>query len=277
MYVADSTGADVHEVAAGLRSPSLDAFGNLYALDGTSVDVFAPGAGRQATIPTGAAAPTELAVAPYGGRLAVTDGTPLAGPTTLDVISRSGAPISAITNGFGGYWIGPLGLTASVVNQSGNALVFNHVILDNGLFRRPLWFPDTGVPAPGIAAALEYAPNPQRTEAAVVIFVGAPGNAGEELVLIPISSSLAPTAGGATTLPSCAIGDDFQLAPGNSFAWSPDGTAIAFTTQNGIATATIGSTFSSDCSQVGPEQLVIPDGVQPSWGPSDSRNFPAPG
>jgi hypothetical protein len=276
VYVADSTGADPQEVATGVSSPSLAANGDLYALNaaGSAVDLYAPGAGTSSTIPIAASGANQLAVSPSGASLAWTTGSPFSTSTTVGVLTVKSNTTQTITNGMYPHW-GSLGrLAVSSLNIS--TLAHNATIDYFNRLAIPTWSP--GMTGIFYNLVLEYAPNPEGTLAAAVVDQVGPGpTGGPALVVFPINPlTLAPTGGNpAVTLAWCEVDPNFVEGPGDSVAWAPNGSALAYNTIGGISEVTVGK-WAANCSQIGTPQLVIANGYDPSWGPSNDRDFPTP-
>jgi hypothetical protein len=276
VYVADSTGADPVEVATGVSSPSLAANGDLYVLNsaGSAVDVYAPGVGASSTIPISASGANQLAVSPSGGSLAWTTGSLFSTPTTVGVLTVKSNTTQTIANGMYPHWATFGRLAVSSLNIS--TLAHDATIDYFNRLAIPTWSPGmTGIFA---NLVLEYAPNPQGTLAAAVVDQVGPGpTGGPALVVFPINPlTLAPTGGNpAATLAWCGVDPNFSEGPGDSVAWAPNGSALAYNTTDGISQVTVGK-WTGSCSQIGAPQLVIADGYDPSWGPSNDRDFPAP-
>lgn len=277
VYVADSTGADVTQVAGGITSPSLARNGDVYALNaaGNAVDVYAPGSGLVNTISISGSGASQLAVSPSGGSLAWTDGAPLSSATTLNVLTLKSNTTQTIANGLGPHWATLGRLAVSTLNLS---TIQSEALTDFfNKFSLPVWNPDAGVSAPFVGLVLEYAPNPSGTLAAAVADIVGPGPpVGPFLIVFPINPlAFAPTGGNPlVTDAACQVDTNFLDGPGIAIAWAPNGSALAYDTNSGIAEATVGKWTAGNCAAVvGTPQLVIPNGYAPSWGPSNDRNF----
>lgn len=274
VYVASSTGTDVHEVATGVTSPSLAANGDLYALAGNQVDVFAPATGAQTPIPITGSDPTQLSVSRYGTRFAWTDGTPVSENTTVTDLDPSSGVTSTFMDANGPYYIGPYRFTLSEYDINNPAT--SSVVITDGASSRTLWSPDSGLQGPEQTIVYEYAPNPAHTEAAAVVLTETLHSISFDLIVFPIKD-LAPTGNPLVTNAFCDIdeGDVNPSPQGQTFAWAPSGSTLAFGSDEGIKEVSVGP-WNSNCSQIGTPQVVIPDGYEPSWGPSNRRDFPAP-
>jgi hypothetical protein len=280
VYVADSTGANATEVASGVSSPSLAPNGDLYALNaaGNAVAVYVPGAGLTNTIPISGSGATQLAVSPNEASLAFTDGFLLDPGTTQNILTVAPNTTQTIAGGENGHWTGSGRLAVSVLPASGfgdhAAIVSsNKSVLTN-------WLPNLGLGNGGIAQelVLEYAPNPSGTlAAAVVTLVGLHIAPMPELIVFPINPlTLGPTGGNPIkTNAFCPVDpSNYAFPPGNTVAWSPNGSALAYDSATGISEVTVGKWTAGNCSAViGAPNVVIPNGYQPSWGASDNRNY----
>lgn len=273
-YVASSTGTDVHEVATGVSSPSLADNGDVYALGGNNVDVYAPGTGAKTPIPITGTNPTQLAVAPFGEKLAWTDGNALIDSTSsASVLNRRTGAVTNFATATGPQWAGFSRLFLS--HSPANTLT-SSVSVYNGTSTRTVWTPIQGPPAE-FYFVLQYAPNAAGTQAAALVWFLTLHSSTFGVVVFPITSSLGPTGNPFATGGSCEVdtGDANPTPSGLTFAWAPNGSAVAYTSATGIKTVSIGA-WNSNCSQIGSPQLVIPGGMEPSWGPSNRRNYPTP-
>lgn len=272
-YVASPTGTDVHEVATGVSSPSLAYNGDVYALGGNNVDVYAPGTGAQTPIPITGTNPTQLAVAPFGQKLAWTDGTTLVDSTAVNILNRRTGTVTNFPNETGPQWAGFSGL---VMSNPDTTDVTSSVEAYNGTATRTLWTPAQEPPAV-FYFVLQYAPNPAHTQAAALVWFLTLHSSSFGVIVFPINSRLAPTGNPLAAGGGCEVdaGDTNPTPSGLTFAWAPNGSALAYASATGIKTVSVGA-WNSNCSQIGSAQLVIPNGIEPSWGPSNRRDFPTP-
>ena len=273
-YVASPTGTDIHEVATGVSSPSLVDSGDVYALNGNNVDVYAPGTGAKTPIPITGTNPTQLAVAPFGEKLAWTDGNALIDSTSsVSVLNRSTGAVTNFAGATGPQWAGFSRLLLSHIDE--NTLT-SSVSAYNGTSTRTVWTPVQEPPAV-FYFVLQYAPNAAGTQAAALVWFLTLHSSTFGVVVFHITSSLGPSGNPFATGGACEVdaGDANPTPSGLTFAWAPNGSALAYTSSAGITTVSVGA-WNSNCSQIGSPQLVIPNGMEPSWGPSNRRNFPTP-
>ncbi len=292
VYVADSTGGDATDVASGVTSPSLANNGDLYALNsaGTAADEFRPGIGADGSTSLPGGTAFQLAVQPNQGSLMWSAGAE-EGDSDANVLNLATGASQTIKFGLNGHWasFGRVMVPTYLSLGEDNPFGVSTVKVDSPGAVRTAWYPQPLLePLTWFNNVFEYAPNPQGTLAAAAYtgFIPSEGVYGG-LVIFPINPiTLHPTIS-YPLLNGCQINNYYSdsgafteapvLQTGDTFAWAPDGLAIAYDDWNAdISTVTVGL-WNSDCSQTGPPQQIIANATEPSWGPSDNRDFPAPG
>ncbi len=272
VFVSAPDGSDAHQVGTGLTFPALADDGTVYALSGDArVAVLPPGVPEKPAIAIDGAGASELSVSPDGGELAWRDAQ-----FGLDDLQH-GVSVQRVSDGRRTdilsdewpVWFSDIGLTMGGPNGGD---LFDASTDEE---HQAIW-PDEYTTAYDTSIN-QYAIDRSGTRGAANMDITTGGGPPQSdpnahtLVVFPVANA-APAE---PTGQFCVL-DGSQANPVeiSDLTWSPDGSTLAWQEPDGIHEASVPST--TECAQIPGSRLVVPGGSEPSWGPSDDRQFPEP-
>jgi hypothetical protein len=272
VWVSAPDGSDAHQVGTGLAFPALADDGTVYALAGNAqVSVLPPGVPEKPAIAIYGAGADQLSVSPDGGELAWRDVQ--FGLHDL----QHGVSVQRVSDGrrtdiLGDEWPAWFSDTEVTMGGPNGGDLFDASTDEE---HQAIW-PDEYTTAYDTSIN-QYSIDRSGTRGAANMDITTGGGPPQTdpnahtLVVFPVSNA-APSE---PTGQFCVL-DGSQANPVeiSDLTWSPDDSTLAWQEPDGIHEASVPST--TNCPQLPGSHLVVPGGSEPSWGPSDDRQFPEP-